>query len=244
MVAFHVQRGVSVPFSSAEFRAELYQKFPERDGMHFLPEQVEEYDRRRMTVEKVEQLQLFVSNEASAIQWLRQQLKQKPQTFQEIQPQLMKELAGWEKHEKTLELSELLEQNFFSYDGKEDVPSQIHSYLSSNFKELRSLSKSDLKLKAKGKGRWYVPDPRKEVDLEKIRHRALMKEFNEYREAKKGKLKIVRTEALRAGFKDCWQTKDYATIVDMAERVRDEIIQDDAALLMYYDNAVMLSGDE
>lgn len=242
MVAFHVQRGVAVPFSSAEFRALLQQRLPERDGMYFLPEQVEEYDRKRMTVDRVTQLEFFVSDEASAIQWLKQQLKNKPQTFQELQPQFMREVAGWEKHERTLELSEMLEQNFFCYEGFEDVPSQIHSYLSTNFKELRNLPKSAPKLKAKSKGRWYVPDPRKEIDLERIRHRALMKEFNEYRDSK-GKLKTVRTEALRAGFKECWQNADYRTIVSMAERVRDEIIQEDAALLMYYDNAVMLSGE-
>ena len=37
MVAFHVQRGYSVPLSAAEFYARLRQKFPERDGMYFLP---------------------------------------------------------------------------------------------------------------------------------------------------------------------------------------------------------------
>lgn len=240
MVAFHVQRGVSIPFSSAEFRAALHQRLPERDGMYFLPEQVEEYDRKRMMVEKVGQLELFVSDEASAIQWLKQQLKQKPQNFQELQPQFMKEVAGWEKHERTLELSELLEQNFLCYNEKDDVPSQIHGYLSSNFKDVRNLAKDDPKLKVKARSRWYVPDPRKEVDLEKIRHRALMKEFTEYRESK-AKLKTVRTEALRAGFKDCWQNADYKSIIAMAERVREEIIQEDTALLMYYDNALMLS---
>ena len=242
MVAFHVQRGVSVPFSAAEFRAALYQRLPERDGMYFLPEQVEEYDRKRMTVERVAQLELFVSDEASAIQWLKQQLKQRPQTFQELQPQFMREVAGWEKHERPLELSEMLEQNCFCYEGIDEVPSQIHSYLSTNFKDVRNLSKDDPRLKAKAKGRWYVPDPRKEVDLEKIRHRALMREFNEYRQAK-GKLKMVRSEALRAGFKECWKNTDYSSIIQMAERVREEIIQEDPALLMYYDNAVMLSGE-
>jgi hypothetical protein len=54
----------------------------------------------------------------------------------------------------------LLEQNFLRYDGKDDVPSQIHSYLSSNFKELRNLEKDDPALKAKAKDRWYVPDPK------------------------------------------------------------------------------------
>lgn len=242
MVAFHVQRGVTVPMSSAEFHAGLSQKFPERDGMHFLAIQVAEYDRKRMTVNEVEQLDLFVTNEASAIQWLKKELKAKPQTFQELQPQFMQELAGWQKFERTLELSELLEQNFLCYDEKGDVPSQIHGYLSSNFKDVRKLSKDDPTLKGKAKGRWYVPDSRKEVDMEKVRHKALMKEFSEYQQSK-GKLKMVRSEALRAGFKDCWQKANYPAIVKMAERLREEIIQEDPALLMYYDNALMLSGE-
>ena len=154
----------------------------------------------------------------------------------------MREIAGWEKHEKMLELLDLLKENFLCYDGNGEVPSQIHSYLSSNFHELRNLDKDDSKLVAKAKNRWYVPDPRKEADLEKIRHRALMKEFEEYRQSK-GKLKVVRTEALRTGFKECWQTGDYQAIVELANRVKDEIIQEDPALLMYYDNALMRTED-
>ena len=37
MVAFHVQRGVTVPLSATEFQDGLTQRFPERDGMFFLP---------------------------------------------------------------------------------------------------------------------------------------------------------------------------------------------------------------
>ena len=81
----------------------------------------------------------------------------------------MQEIGGWQKNEKMLELDELLEQNFLRYDGKGEVPSQIHSYLSLNFKELRNLAKDDPALKTKGKGRWYVPDPNKAGDLEKLR---------------------------------------------------------------------------
>lgn len=242
MVAFHVQRGVSVPLSTAEFHAGLQQRYALREGMFFLPEQAVEYDKKRLAVDELIQLELFVSNEASAVQWVRQQLSQRPQTYQELTPQFMREIAAWEKHEKMLEFLDLLKENFLCYDGDGDVPSQIHSYLSTNFHELRSLKKDDAKLVAKAKNRWYVPDPRKEADLEKIRHRGLMKEFNEYRESK-GKLKIVRTEALRAGFKDCWQKGDYHTIVAMASRVKDEIVQEDPALLMYYDNALMRTGN-
>src|SRR5690606_5947967 len=130
MVAFHVQRGVTVPLSAAEFYAGLAQRFPERDGMYFLPEQVAEYDKKRMKVKEVRQLQLFVTDEASAIQWLKQQLTKKPQTFQELQPQFFKEITGgWDKHEKKLELEELLKQNFLCYEGKGPIPAQIVSWM-------------------------------------------------------------------------------------------------------------------
>jgi hypothetical protein len=67
MVAFHVQRGVIVPLSAAEFNQGLVQRFPERDGMYFLPEQTAEYDKKRMTVKEILQLELFVTDETSAI---------------------------------------------------------------------------------------------------------------------------------------------------------------------------------
>jgi len=243
MVAFHVQRGVTVPLSAAEFYAGLEQRFPPRDGMYFLSDQAAEYDKKRMTVREVLQLQLFVSDEASAIQWLKQQLTKKPQTFQDIHPQFLKEIGGWQKHEKALELSELLKENFLPYDGRDDVPSQIHSYLSSNFKELRNLEKDDLALKAKAKDRWYVPDPNKAGDLEKLRERTLMREFEEYRETKQKRLKVFRIEAVRAGFKKAWQERDYGTIIAVARKIPDKILQEDPKLLMWYDQAVTRSGE-
>ena len=190
MVAFHVQRGVTVPMSAAKFYAGLEQRFPLRDGMYFLSNQAAEYDKKRMTVKEVLQLQLFVSDEASAIQWLKQQLTRKPQTFQDIHPQFLKEIGGWQKHEKALELSVLLGENFLRYYGAGEVPSQIHSYLSSNFKELRNLAKDNPSLKAKAKDRWYVPDPNKATNMEELRERTLMREFEEYRESKQRRLKV------------------------------------------------------
>jgi len=242
MVAFHVQRGVTVPLSAAEFYDGLEQRFPERDGMYFLPEQTAEYDRKRATVTDVAQVELFVKDEESAIQWLKQQLSKKPQTFQELQPQFMKEVSGWERHEQQLELSDLIEENFLRYDGKGEVPSQIHSYLSSNFKDLRRLEKDDPALQAKAKGRWYVPDPQKAGDLEKLRERSLLREFEVYRTAKK-KLKVFRLEAVRAGFKRAWQDRDYATIIAVAEKIPERVLLEDPKLLMWYDQAVTRSGE-
>jgi hypothetical protein len=247
MVAFHVQRGVTVPLSISEFYAGLEQRLSERDGMYFLPEQVAEYDKKRMTVREVLQLQLFVTDESSAIQWLKQQLVGKPQTFQEIHPQFMKEIGGWQKHEKPLELSELLEQNFLRYDGNGDVPSQIHSYLSTNFKELRNLPKDDGSLRAKGKDRWYVPDPNKAGDLEKLRERSLLKEFEDYRTSSQKRLKVFRLEAVRAGFKKAWQEKSnegYRTIIEVAKKIPENVLQEDPKLLMWYDQALTRSGED
>jgi DNA modification methylase len=261
MVAFHVQRGVAVPLSAAEFYLGLEQRFSYREGMYFLEHQAAEFDKKRMTVKEILQLDLFVTDEASAIQWLKQLLTKKPQTFQEIHPQFLKEIGGWHKYEKSLELSLLLEQNFLRCDGKEGVPNQVHSYLSTNYKELRNLPKDDPALRAKAKDRWYVPDPNNAADLEKLRERALLKEFAEYlppgyvppkyddsQQFLPGmkpetvipqgkKLKIFRLEAVRAGFKKAWQERDYVTIIAVARRISETVLQEDPKLLMWYDQA-------
>ena len=155
----------------------------------------------------------------------------------------MQEIGGWLKTEKLLELDELLEQNFIKFDGKGPVPEQIHAYLSTNWKELRNLPKEDPTLVAKARDRWYVPDPRKAGDLEKLREKALLKEFEEYKEAKK-KLKVFRLEAVRAGFKKAWQDRDYAVIIAVAEKLPTNVMEEDPKLLMWYDQAVTRMGGE
>jgi hypothetical protein len=107
MVAFHVQRGILVPQSAAEFYEGLSQRFEYRDGMYFLAHQVDEYDKKKQTVSELKQLELIVRDEHSAIQWLRQQLAEKPQHFSDLQPQFMRETGGWSKEEQRLELSEI-----------------------------------------------------------------------------------------------------------------------------------------
>jgi DNA modification methylase/predicted RNA-binding Zn-ribbon protein involved in translation (DUF1610 family) len=244
MVAYFIRKGYPVPLNSAAFQEGLSQRFSYRDGMYFLPDQVAEYDKKKMTAGGMEQMSLFVSDESSAIVWLRQLLKDKPQTFQDIHPLFIKELGGWQKYEKPLELSELLEQNFLRYDGNGEVPNQIHSYLSTNFKELRNLPKDDESLRAKGKDRWYVPDPNKAGDLEKLRERSLLKEFEDYRTSSQKRLKVFRLEAVRAGFKKAWQERDYATIITVARKVPENVLQEDPKLLMWYDQALTRSGEE
>ena len=243
MVAYHVRKGFPVPISSQEFQVGLAQRFIERDGMYFLPDQVAEYDRKKMTSGELKQMTMFVSDEASAIQWLRQLIKEKPQTFSDINPQFMQQLGGWSKNEAQLDLRELLNQNFLCYDGKGPVPEQIHAYLSTNWKELRNLPKDDPALVAKARDRWYVPDPNKAGDLEKLREKALLKEFEEYKQAKK-KLKVFRLEAVRAGFKKAWQDRDYDAITAVADKIPNNVLEEDPKLLMWYDQAVTRMGGE
>jgi DNA modification methylase/predicted RNA-binding Zn-ribbon protein involved in translation (DUF1610 family) len=243
LVAWFIRHSFPVPLSSQEFQAGLSQRFAERDGMVFLPEQVSEYDKKRMQTAKAPQMEMFIADERSAIDWLSDFLKKKPSTYQEIHPEFIKQLgAGWKKHEAKPELSYLLESNFLCYDPKDkdgvEVPSQIHSYLSTNWQEFRSLEKSDPRLKAKATDRWYVPDPNKARDLEMIRDKALLKEFETYRTFVGRRLKTFRLEAMRTGFKTAWANRDYATIIAVAQKVPEEALQEDEKLLLWYDQAL------
>jgi hypothetical protein len=207
MVAFHIQRGATVPLSAADFYAGLRERFVERDGMFFLPDQVPAYDRARLQARQVAQLALFVSDEKSAVQWLRQQLDPTTgghaQTYQQLQPQFLSQLHQ-ARHEALPELGQVLQQNFL----QDDV------------------------------GRWYVPDANRASDLEKLRRKALLHEFAAYAQ-ERGRLKQFRTEAVRAGFADAWHRRDYATIVKVADRLPEAVLQEDQDLLMYYDNATL-----
>ena len=208
MVAYYIQHGFRVPISAAEFYRGLDERFPERDGMYFLPHQVVKYDALRIKSEGVVQLILSIKDEKTAIVWLRNFLKDGPKEYSELYPEFVKNLHQ-DRHEKMPELKVLLEENFLQDE----------------------------------EGRWYIPDPNNEVDLEKIRRKRLLKEFGEYITTK-GRLKYFRTEAIRVGFEEAWKNRDYETIVKVAERLPERVLQEDPALLMFYDNALSLVDEK
>ncbi len=210
MDAFHVTRGLALPVTAAEFYAGLESRFPKRDGMYFLDEQLEAYERHRMAIKDLREAQLFITDEDSAIQWLRQLLKSKrhPQSYAAIQPEFFRESqVGLPEWEDLPDLGELLRRAFLQDDG----------------------------------GGWYVPDPRKEADLEKLRRREQLKEFAAYA-ASKGPLAHFSTAAVRAGFSDAWARRDFAVIVSVGHRLSPDAFAQDERLLFYLDNATALVG--
>lgn len=91
-------------------------------------------------------------------------------------------------------------------------------------------------------GHWHVPDLEKQIDLEKLKHKSLMKEFNLYKEMAqkpRARIKEVRVEALREGFKQCFKDKDFATILLLGDKIPQNILTEDEQLLQYYDIAQM-----
>ena len=214
MVAYHVHNRITVPVTAAEFYNGLERYFPERDNMYLLENQVESYERKRLTIKELVQTELFVTSESSAVQWLRQFLKRFEQSrrrnpeYSEIQPDFFQEVQeGLPEYEQLPELLVLLEQNFLQDDSNG----------------------------------WYVPNPQKATDLEKIRRRSLLVEFEQYA-ASSGKLERFRTEALKVGFDDAYDRDDQETIVNVGTRVPPEVFAEDQSLLFYFDNANQLTN--
>jgi len=77
-----------------------------------------------------------------------------------------------------------------------------------------------------------------------LRERSLLREFDDYHTSSQKRLKVFRLEAVRAGFKKAWQERDYATIITVASKIPENILQEDPKLLMWYDQAVTRKGDD
>lgn len=206
LIKYYVQNGLSIPMDAQEFQFGLRERFVERDGMFFTAQQAAEYETKRMTTSEFVPMGIIVSDEANGIEWLRNELRQREQTYSDLHPNWMKALNGVRKGDQIPGLDVLLEENF--------------------------IQNAD--------GTWRLPNVNDDVDLEKLRTKALLKEFKIYLEVcrkPRGKLKDVRVEAVRAGFKQCYADKNFADIILVGDRIPQNLLTEDEILLQYYDIA-------
>ena len=133
-------------------------------------------------------------------------------------------------------LHQLLDKTHLSYQEiQPKYLQELHQDKREEIPELLDMLKENFVQDVAGK--WYIPDLTDAADLAKLRRKKLLKEFYDSYAAGKQKIKVARQEAIRVGFDDCWAKKDYATIVHVGDRLPEAVLQEDQALLMYYDNA-------
>lgn len=210
MLSFFLMRNLPIPLDAAEFQQMMAERYRNCDGMVFTTDQLAEYETQKRKLGISNQMSFVfdaIYSESEAIAWLKEKLEKTPAKRQDLYTDFRKANAATRKGEKELELSVLLDENF--------------------------IEDSD--------GRWRVPDPNEAKDREALRTKALLKEFNQYLEAlgsgKVKKIKDVRLEALRVGFRYCWEKKEWATIVNLGDKVPQNLLMEDEQLLMYYDIA-------
>jgi 16S rRNA G966 N2-methylase RsmD len=111
---------------------------------------------------------------------------------------------------------------------KGDILPELKTLLEENFIEMED-------------GKWRLPNIQDDVDKNLMRTKALLREFNLYKELAlkpKAKLREVRVEALRAGFKQCYIDKDFQTIVTVGDKIPQNLRDEDEVLLQFYDIAL------
>ena len=52
---------------------------------------------------------------------------------------------------------------------------------------------------------------------------------------------MFRIEAVRLGFRKLWEQQEFAALIAVAEKLPNNVLEEDPVLLMYYDQAVTLN---
>ena len=165
LIAYYVAHGFAVPMNSQDFQQELRERFIERDGMYFTPDQALEYEEQKKRTPVLAQYSIYVANEREGIEWIRRTLI-KPQTYAELVPQWMLMLQQPKKGDQIPELMDILKENFIKEeDGKWVIPdseNQAHLTIMRN-KRLRK--QFDLFVEQAGRARRLT-----DTNLEALRY--------------------------------------------------------------------------
>lgn len=210
LITYFFMRGLPVPLDAADFQEGLRNRYIQEDGMIFTSAQLNQYHELKKKHNITDQPSLFVSiieSENDAIQWIKEKLEAGPIKYQDIQPDYRKAYTINRKGEVEVELKDVLEENF--------------------------IQEAD--------GSWRIPDMNEQKDRDALRTKALLKIWEDYcsqvESGKVKKLKDVRLEAVKAGFKDCYQKKDFKRIVTIGDKIPENLLTEDETLLNYYDIA-------
>lgn len=207
LISYYVQHGYSVPMDAVSFQAGLRERYMERDGMFFTADQAAQYEQKRNELPNGVQINAFM-------------VSSEADGIQWLKNKL---------YDGPMTYQELQPEWMQAIAGvrKGDILPELRDLLEQNF-----IKEAD--------GHWRLPNANDERDLEILRTKTLLREFNLYVEqaAKpKAKLKEVRVEALRAGFKQCYMDKEFATIVMVGDKIPENLLTEDEVLLQYYDIA-------
>lgn len=207
LIAYYVQHGYAVPIDAIEFQKGLKERFIERDGMYFTASQALEYEEKRAKSDGFVPMALFIGSEADGIEWLKRKLET-PKTYQELQPDWMKDLVAPKKGDVLPGLDVILEENFIKGDdGKWSKPDPENASHLEQLRGKRMMKEFNIYLEAAKK-------------------------------PKAKRMKDTRLEVLRYGFKDCYKQKNYQDIVTVGEHIPESLLMEDEILLQYYDIAV------
>ncbi len=207
LISYYVQHGYAVPMDATDFQTGLRERYVERDGMFFTADQAAQYEKKRNELPNGVQINAFMVGSEA-------------DGIQWLKNKL---------YDTPKTYQEILPEWMQAIAGvrRGDILPELRDLLEQNF-----IKEAD--------GHWRLPNANDERDLEILRTKTLLREFNLYVEqaAKpKAKLKEVRVEALRAGFKQCYMDKDFATIVMVADKIPENLLTEDEVLLQYYDIA-------
>ncbi len=211
VITYFLMANIPLPIDALDFQDGLSKRYVQEDGMVFTQAQLTEYQNLKIK-HRIDTAQGFlnfdlIDDERSAITWLNYRLQNNPQTYQEIQPDYRKAYSIVKKGELQIELKDVLEENFIKNEDET----------------------------------WRVPDFNEAKDREILRTKALLKTWENYctqiETGKVKKLKDVRLEAIKAGFKDSYQKKNFKRIVSIGDKIPENLLTEDETLLNYYDIA-------
>ena len=240
---FHVQRGVLVPLATAEFHAGLTTRFPERDGMFFLPEQVARVRPpaaegegarptdpvRRRRGERDPVAAASAHREAADVPGGTPPLR--PGVARLAEARANAGTVGTARAELPT-----LRRLSAMFPARSTATCRPTSRICATW--TRTIRPSAPRPGTAG----TCPTHARQATWRSCANAPCCENSMTIATPPSAACGCSALEAVRAGFRRAWQRQDYATIITVAQKIPDAVLQEDPKLLMWYDQAVTRSG--